>query len=69
MKRYLLFAGATYYPCEGWNNFVGSFDDKDEARASIQFEYGSVDWKQVVDTCHESGIPTIVYKDNIRDYQ
>lgn len=31
MKRYLLFAGPTYDPANGWRSFLGSFDLIDEA--------------------------------------
>lgn len=31
MKRFLLFAGARYYPGGGWEDFKGSFDSHKEA--------------------------------------
>jgi hypothetical protein len=52
MKRYLLFAGATYYPGGGWDDFVGHFDDVKEARKKgdeVLKEIGN-DWFQIVDT-------------------
>lgn len=47
MKRYLLFAGDTYYPGGGWTDFIGSFDSIDDAIAAT----GHVqhDWWHVVD--------------------
>jgi hypothetical protein len=52
MKRYLLFAGATYYPGGGWDDFVGHFDDVEDARrkgnelCNQEWYY----WFQIVDT-------------------
>lgn len=34
MKRFLLFEFNDYYPIGGWNDFVGSFDSIEEAKAS-----------------------------------
>jgi hypothetical protein len=31
MKRYLLFLGWDYYPSGGWGDFVGDYDDPNEA--------------------------------------
>lgn len=45
MKRYLVFAGYEYYPRGGWGDFVGSFDDLDEAKACSP----ETDWLEVVD--------------------
>ena len=45
MKRYLVFAGADYYPSGGWGDFIDSFDDIDEARAAAP----DCDWQEVVD--------------------
>lgn len=56
MKRYLVFAGMTYYPGGGWTDFKGDFDDEG---AAIEFARGHVNakaghpnepWAQVVDT-------------------
>jgi hypothetical protein len=54
MKRYLLFAGAQYYPCGGWDDLEGDFDTLEEAREAAKHspiklapEY---DWTQIVDT-------------------
>jgi len=32
MKRYLLFAGDSYYPHGGWSDFKGSFDALEESK-------------------------------------
>ena len=34
IKRYLVFASDDYYPSGGWGDFVGAFDEIDEARAA-----------------------------------
>ena len=44
-KRYMAFAGANYYPCGGWNDFIGFFDTVEEAK-----EAARGDWRQVIDT-------------------
>lgn len=46
-KRFLLFAGETYYAAPGWRGFVDSFDTLEEAIAAGKLD-GS-DWWQVVD--------------------
>lgn len=49
-KRYLLFAGATYYPSGGWDDFVGSFDTTEQAKDALLakgFDY--YDWAHIVD--------------------
>jgi hypothetical protein len=49
MKRYLVFAGAKYYPCEGWEDFKSSHDDLVEAmKATIDLAVNH-DWTQIVD--------------------
>ena len=35
MKPYLLFCGDTYYPLGGWEDFKGSFDTLEDARAAM----------------------------------
>lgn len=42
LKRYLVFDYGDYYPGGGWNDFVGSFDSLEEARAS--------EHREIVDT-------------------
>lgn len=51
MKRYLLFAGDCYYPCGGWSDFRGSFDNLDEARELAMKDHDpGWDWFHIVDT-------------------
>ncbi len=52
MKRYLLFIGHDYYPCGGWDDFVGDFDSAEQAKVSI--EYG--DWWHIIDTADQSRV-------------
>lgn len=47
MKRYLLFAGLTYYPGRAWNDLIGSFDAIGEAVDALDTEEN--DWAQIVD--------------------
>jgi hypothetical protein len=60
MKRWLLFAGATYYPGGGWDDFIASYDTPDEAadegrrclarrRMPHPHEGPTADWYQIVD--------------------
>ena len=49
MKRYLVFAGATYYPAGGWDDFVQAFDSLEEATAFAKEQEARNDWVQVVD--------------------
>ena len=46
LKRFLLFAGGSYYPNGGWLDFVGSYDTFPEAEKAVPDR----DWAQVVDT-------------------
>lgn len=48
MKRYMLFAGDTYYPAGGWDDFVLWFDEPEELAAYLKLY--KPDWWQVVDT-------------------
>lgn len=43
----LLFAGSTYYPEGGWDDFVGEFGSVEEALAAVADAL--VDWAHVVD--------------------
>lgn len=58
MRRYLVFAGSTYYPSGGWEDFVEHLDREDEAVKLAQFQIGrvGVDWAHVVDTQHPAKI-------------
>lgn len=46
MKRYLVFAGETYYPLGGWDDLRGRFDTVEDAVVAVT---GKFDWWQVVD--------------------
>lgn len=48
MRRFLIFAGMTYYPAGGWGDFRGSEDTK-EAALSLMRSY-HYDWVQIVDS-------------------
>jgi hypothetical protein len=52
LKRYLVFAGNTFYATGGWSEFVGSFDSVEEARDAAKIyegEGGHHDWRDIVD--------------------
>lgn len=51
MKRYMAFAGDTYYPSGGWGDFIGDFDGLDEAR-EVCYQ-AKCDWYHVIDTLGE----------------
>lgn len=53
MKRFLLFAGSTYYPEGGWCDFQGGFDSREEAETHFHTLSG-MDWHHIVDTHSES---------------
>ena len=56
MKRFLVFAGDYYYPSGGWEDFVGSFDTLEAAKADAARRTanegitGAIGWAQVVDS-------------------
>ena len=63
MKRYLLFAGDTYYPGGGWSDYKGSFDTIEEAKTSaLAGERWSAehihkfDWWQVIASITETEV-------------
>jgi len=53
MKRFVVFAGAIYYPGPGWMNCVGTRDTLEEALElgvnKLHDVYGDLGWWQVVD--------------------
>ena len=60
MKKFLLIAGASYYPQSGTGDWVGCFDTYEEAEAQIKIDYSKgverklingdeVDWYDIVD--------------------
>lgn len=46
MKRFVLFAGYTYYPRGGFNDKIGSFDTLNEAHEAV----ATYDWYQIYDS-------------------
>lgn len=51
MKRFLLFAGNTYYARGGWHDFVGEFDSADVAVAMAEERgEGAYGWWHVLDS-------------------
>lgn len=56
LRRYLLFAGGHYYPNGGWNDFVESFDNLDQAKA-VGLKLRE-DWYHIFDT-EDMGAVTI----------
>lgn len=76
MKRFLLFAGDTYYPIGGWDDHVESFDNIEEAVARASEMLASTDapktsrwwnynhdWAHVVDL--EAGAVVWTEKDSV----
>lgn len=52
MKRYLFFAGGTYYALGGWDDFIGDYDSQDEIEEIVKIgtEKGYIyDWYHIVD--------------------
>lgn len=56
-KRFLLFAGDSYYPC-GLEDFIGAYDTADEAHELGEkitnkhggpYEPGKLDWYEILD--------------------
>jgi hypothetical protein len=64
VKRYLLFAGETYYPSGGWDDFIASFDTVAEARdAGIQHteRFG---WFHIIDATTGTEMKSILIEGN-----
>lgn len=49
LKRYLVFACDSYYPAGGWDDFKGSYDTLDEAKAAALEAEKVHDWSDIVD--------------------
>jgi hypothetical protein len=60
MKKFLLIAGASYYPQSGTRDWVGCFDAYEEAEAQIKIDYSKgverklingdeCDWYDIID--------------------
>ncbi len=47
LKNYLVFIGLVYYPLGGWEDFIDSFDTREEAREFIEGEINPSKWGQV----------------------
>jgi hypothetical protein len=65
MKKYLLFAGAAYYPSMGWEDFKNDFDSYDlalEKAKEMNNSHDNCDWYQIVDT--ETRSAHLIYCDN-----
>ena len=49
MKRFWLFHRYHYYPCDGMEDFKGSYDSLQEAEGAIPKEEYKFDWVQILD--------------------
>lgn len=50
---YIIFAGARYYPCEGAEDIIATFDDFQDAKTYIDemvMSIGCCDWVHAYDT-------------------
>lgn len=49
--KFLLFAGATFYPSGGWGDYINSFDSVESAReyALRLYDPYLIDWAHVVE--------------------
>jgi hypothetical protein len=54
MRRYALFVFNKYYPAGGWDDFVGTFDSIEAAKAHP--EYGTCDYSQIIDLLTEKEV-------------
>ena len=52
MKRFLVFAGTTYYPSGGWHDLHSTHDSAEEAVSAVNQHVGedSLGWSHAVDT-------------------
>lgn len=50
MKRYAVFNMSCYYPAGGWDDFVGAYNDLEEAKAAaVALVTNKWEWSDVVD--------------------
>lgn len=47
MKRYLAFRGEDYYALGGWHDFIGDYEDLEQAKIAI---CNISDWGHIVDS-------------------
>lgn len=69
MKKYIAYKGYRYYPSLGINDFIGSFDDLQEARVHVKtYKADDFDcsywWGQIVDMSGEH--PVVVWSYDYR---
>lgn len=58
-KRYLVFAGDSYYTAGGWDDFHGSYNTLQEAKtAARDAEKTRYDWTQIVDIATGQELPS-----------
>lgn len=50
MKRFLVFGGWTYYPGGGWDDFVGDFENVEDAIAATKDPSSRNDWWHIIDS-------------------
>jgi hypothetical protein len=68
MKRYLLFAGAGYYPAGGMYDYQADYDTLKEAKEAVilHFESYNDDWAHVWDTNDDPGATFVFYEKNLK---
>ncbi len=59
----LIFTGEVYYPGGGWNDYQGTADTIEAARAVVESVLGSDEWYQIVD----GGSLKVVEEGDIKD--
>lgn len=62
-KKFLLFAGADYYPGGGFHDLIDSFGSVDEAQAAVSCHD---EWAQVVKVGDNGGVRLVVTGRNAR---
>lgn len=59
MKRFLVFAGETYYPMGGWADFQKDYDTFEEASNSFTELMKTEDWMHIVDSLNGQVVKSI----------
>jgi hypothetical protein len=49
MRRYVIFVGINYYPEGGWDDYLASYETKEEALGHFEVRKDDHDWIHVVD--------------------